>query len=142
MDKRIDVVATAMHFGGAIDDLAGLDLALRPVRLREDPLHIAAFIAQNQRAGRVQRSLAPGEPVPAGQLVDVRDPEGIRRRHAGRRGQHPSAAAARAIGRVGSLEAGGGLLPGRATWIQRGAILMQSGFGDVYNLAGGYRMWK
>src|SRR5690606_41871325 len=75
VDKRIDVVATLLHFRGTIDDLAGLDLAYAPqFGSAKDPLHIAAFVAQNERAGRV-RQVAPGEPVPEGQLVDVRNPD-------------------------------------------------------------------
>jgi NADPH-dependent 2,4-dienoyl-CoA reductase/sulfur reductase-like enzyme/rhodanese-related sulfurtransferase len=142
VDKRIDVVATALHFRGTIDDLAGLDLAYAPqFGSAKDPLHIAAFVAQNQRAGRVCQ-VAPGEPIPEGQLVDVRNPD----------------------------EFAGGTLPGainiplpklrahldkldrtRPVVVfcqvgQRGynaaRILMQSGFGEVYNLAGGYQMWR
>lgn len=47
-DKRLDVIATVMHFGGTIDDLAKLDLAYAPpFGSAKDPLHMAAFVAEN-----------------------------------------------------------------------------------------------
>ncbi|HEY5957943.1 MAG TPA: FAD-dependent oxidoreductase [Polyangiaceae bacterium] len=56
VDKRIDVVATVLHFGGTIDDLANLDLTYAPqFSSAKDPLHFAAFVAQNQANG-----LSPG----------------------------------------------------------------------------------
>lgn len=48
IDKRIDVIATAMHFGGTVRDLAGLDLAYAPpFGSAKDPVHMAAFAACN-----------------------------------------------------------------------------------------------
>mgnify|MGYP001057051339 FL=1 len=74
VDKRIDVIATAIHFGGTVDDLAGLDLAYAPpFGAAKDPVHMAAFVAQNQR-----RSLARGLTVAelsGAQLIDVRNPQ-------------------------------------------------------------------
>jgi NADPH-dependent 2,4-dienoyl-CoA reductase/sulfur reductase-like enzyme/rhodanese-related sulfurtransferase len=47
-DKRLDVISTAMHFGGTIDDLCKLDLAYAPpFGSAKDPLHMAAFVAEN-----------------------------------------------------------------------------------------------
>jgi NADPH-dependent 2,4-dienoyl-CoA reductase/sulfur reductase-like enzyme/rhodanese-related sulfurtransferase len=72
VDKRIDVVATVLHFGGTIDDIAGLDLAYAPqFGAAKDPLHIAAFIAQNEEDGLVRHGGLEGlsENV---QLIDVR----------------------------------------------------------------------
>ncbi len=52
VDKRIDVLATVLHFGGTIDDLAALDLAYAPqFGSAKDLLHMAGFVAQNQRSG-------------------------------------------------------------------------------------------
>jgi rhodanese-related sulfurtransferase len=70
VDKRIDVVATLLHFHGTIDDLAELDLCYAPqFSGAKDPVHYAAFVAQN-----LQSDLSPGsELAHAGvQLVDVR----------------------------------------------------------------------
>jgi NADPH-dependent 2,4-dienoyl-CoA reductase/sulfur reductase-like enzyme/rhodanese-related sulfurtransferase len=78
VDRRIDVIATAIHFGGTIDDLADLDLAYAPqFGAAKDPLNIAAFVAQNQQNGLV-RHADPSDIdrlVGAGyQLVDLRTP--------------------------------------------------------------------
>ena len=52
VDKRIDVVATALAAGMTIDDLAELDLAYAPpFSSANDPVNIAAFAAQNRRSG-------------------------------------------------------------------------------------------
>jgi NADPH-dependent 2,4-dienoyl-CoA reductase/sulfur reductase-like enzyme/rhodanese-related sulfurtransferase len=52
IDKRIDVVATLLHFGGTIDDLSDLDHAYAPqFSSAKDPLHYAAFVAKNQTDG-------------------------------------------------------------------------------------------
>lgn len=75
IDKRIDVVATALHFGGTLEDLAGLDLTYAPqFGAAKDPLHIAAFIAQNEEDGLVRQCASPAAD-PAAQLVDVRSEE-------------------------------------------------------------------
>ena len=48
VDKRIDVIATALKFRGSIRDLAGLDLAYAPpFGSAKDPIHMAAFVACN-----------------------------------------------------------------------------------------------
>ncbi|HOW71836.1 MAG TPA: FAD-dependent oxidoreductase [Phycisphaerae bacterium] len=142
VDKRIDVIATAMRFNGTIDDLASVDLAYAPqFGAAKDPVHIAAFVAQNQLDGHVQQVL-PGDPIEPGQLVDVRT----------------------------AAEADAGTLPGAVNIPvqqlregmfrldknkpvtvfcqvgQRGyvaaRILMQSGFKNVRNLAGGYTLFR
>lgn len=72
VDKRLDVVATTLHFGGTIDDLAGLDLAYAPpFGSAKDPIHMAAFTAQNDLAG--YPTLDPFDmPLDGFQVVDVR----------------------------------------------------------------------
>ncbi len=72
VDKRLDVVATTLHFGGTIDDLAGLDLAYAPpFGSAKDPIHMAAFTAQNDLAN--YPTLDPFDvPLDGFQVVDVR----------------------------------------------------------------------
>lgn len=72
VDKRLDVVATTLHFGGTIDDLAGLDLAYAPpFGSAKDPIHMAAFTAQNDLANYPK--LDPFDmPLDGFQVVDVR----------------------------------------------------------------------
>jgi rhodanese-related sulfurtransferase len=77
VDKRIDVIATAMHFGGTVRDLSGLDLAYAPpYGSAKDPIHIAAFVACNELDG-----LAPLCPASASlkgkAVVDVRTDEEV-----------------------------------------------------------------
>lgn len=79
VDRRIDVAAAVLHFGGTIDDLAELDLAYAPqFGAAKDPLNIAGFVAQNERRGLV-RHADPADVdrlVKQGyQLVDVRTPK-------------------------------------------------------------------
>ncbi len=72
IDKRIDVLATAMHFGSTVRDLAGLDLAYAPpFGSAKDPVHLAAFAACNELDGI--ESFADSESdLSAYQVVDVR----------------------------------------------------------------------
>lgn len=71
-DKRLDVVATLLHFGGTIDDLSGLDLAYAPpFGSARDPIHIAAFVAQNDLA-EYPRLVPPESDWKGLQIVDVR----------------------------------------------------------------------
>jgi rhodanese-related sulfurtransferase len=52
VEKRIDVVATALQGRMTVDDLAELDLAYAPpFSSANDPLNVLAFIAQNDLSG-------------------------------------------------------------------------------------------
>ncbi len=74
VDKRLDVIATTIHFRGTIDDLASLDLAYAPpFGSAKDAVHFAAFVAQNQQR-HVTESIDADE-LDGQQLVDVRTPE-------------------------------------------------------------------
>lgn len=55
VDKRIDVIATAMQAGLGVDQLADLELAYAPpFGSAKDPVNLAGMIAQNVRQGLVQ----------------------------------------------------------------------------------------
>jgi NADPH-dependent 2,4-dienoyl-CoA reductase/sulfur reductase-like enzyme/rhodanese-related sulfurtransferase len=72
VDKRLDVTSTLMHFGGTVDDLAELDLAYAPpFGSAKDPLHMAAFAAQNHLDG-LAPIVQPDIDLCAYQVVDVR----------------------------------------------------------------------
>ncbi len=48
VDKRIDVLATAIRFGATVDDLSRLELAYAPpFSSAKDPINMAGFVAQN-----------------------------------------------------------------------------------------------
>ncbi len=52
VEKRIDVLATALHGGMTVHDLAELDLAYAPpYSSANDPVNLAAFIAENHLSG-------------------------------------------------------------------------------------------
>lgn len=72
VDKRIDVVATAMAFRATVRDLAGLDLAYAPpYGSARDPIHQAACVACNQLDG--QSNMLDADTALDGlQVVDVR----------------------------------------------------------------------
>lgn len=79
VDKRIDVIATALHFHGTIRDLAGVDLAYAPpFGAAKDPVHMAAFAAGNDLD-----NLTPIAEIDANlsgqQIVDVRSAEEVAR---------------------------------------------------------------
>jgi NADPH-dependent 2,4-dienoyl-CoA reductase/sulfur reductase-like enzyme/rhodanese-related sulfurtransferase len=79
VDRRIDVVATAIHFGGTVDDLEQLDLAYSPqYGAAKDPIHIAAFVAGNQDRSLVRHKQPADMPTltdSGAQIVDVRTPK-------------------------------------------------------------------
>ncbi len=79
VDKRIDIIATAMSFGGTVQDLAGLDLAYAPpFGSAKDPVHMAAFAACNQLDGI--ESFVPCDADLSGyQVIDVRTDAEVQR---------------------------------------------------------------
>ena len=74
VDKRIDVLATALRLGATTDDLKRLELAYAPpYSSAKDPVNMAGFVAENIRTGLV-RIAEPLECDEAGvQLLDVRE---------------------------------------------------------------------
>lgn len=55
VDKRIDDIAVAIHFGGHIQDLTELELSYAPpYSSAKDPVNMAGYAAENIMTGRVQ----------------------------------------------------------------------------------------
>jgi NADPH-dependent 2,4-dienoyl-CoA reductase/sulfur reductase-like enzyme/rhodanese-related sulfurtransferase len=72
IDKRLDVVASFLHFGGTVRDLAQVDLAYAPpFGSAKDPLHMAAFAAINDLDG-IAPIIQPDADLASYQVVDVR----------------------------------------------------------------------
>jgi NADPH-dependent 2,4-dienoyl-CoA reductase/sulfur reductase-like enzyme/rhodanese-related sulfurtransferase len=72
VDKRIDVIATAMALHATVRDLAGLDLAYAPpFGAAKDPVHMAAFVACNQLDG-LDDVVDADVDLTGKQVVDVR----------------------------------------------------------------------
>ena len=56
VDKRIDVLATAMNFGATASDLKDLDLAYAPpYSSAKDPVNMAGFVIENIGAGKMKQ---------------------------------------------------------------------------------------
>lgn len=145
VDKRIDVIATAMSFGATCRDLAGLDLAYAPpYGAAKDPVHLAAFAACNALDG-IERFVDSDADLTAYQVVDVRTTKEV--------AAAPLAGAENAVNipvdelrdRLEELD------PQRPTVVScavgvRGhiasRILLQHGFNDVFNLSGGATVRK
>lgn len=79
VDKRIDVIATAIHFGGSVADLAELDLAYAPpFGSAKDPVHMAAFVACND-LDAYPEVVPPQTVLDSFQVVDVRTSKELER---------------------------------------------------------------
>jgi NADPH-dependent 2,4-dienoyl-CoA reductase/sulfur reductase-like enzyme/rhodanese-related sulfurtransferase len=139
VDKRLDVVATLLYFGGTVHQLAELDLAYAPpFGSAKDPLHMAAFAAENDLDG-LASLLGPETDLSAYQVVDVRDADEV--------AQLPLAGAphARHIplddlrARLGELDKARPTVVSCQTGLRSylgTRILAQHGFAEVYNLSG------
>ena len=58
VDKRIDVIATAIRFGGSVDDLTDLELAYAPpYSSAKDPVNMVGFAANNLLKGITEQVL-------------------------------------------------------------------------------------
>jgi rhodanese-related sulfurtransferase len=76
VEKRIDVIATAIQLGGTVHDLAAAELCYAPqYGAAKDPVNLAGMIAQNVLNGDMPLAdwtrLSDGEAL----VVDVRDPD-------------------------------------------------------------------
>jgi NADPH-dependent 2,4-dienoyl-CoA reductase/sulfur reductase-like enzyme/rhodanese-related sulfurtransferase len=87
VDKRIDVLATALHAKMRVQDLEQLDLAYAPqFNSAKGPVIMAGFVAANTLRGEVktitgeelQKKLATNAPL---QLLDVRTPDEYQETH-------------------------------------------------------------
>jgi rhodanese-related sulfurtransferase len=144
VDKRLDVLATAIGLGARTDQLATLDLAYAPpFGSARDPIHVAGFLAENEQRG-LDRFLAPEElgALPAtAQIVDVRDPA--------ERAADPVAGTvaiplSELRSRIGELDPARPVVTlcksgQRAYFASR--ILRQRGFTDVWTATGGMVAW-
>jgi len=144
-DKRIDVIATAIHAGMSVDDLADLELAYAPpFSSAKDPVNIAGYVAGNVLRGEQRviswdelQALEPGSV----QLIDVRTSEefelgtipGARHIDLNVLREH-FAEVARDKPVVLFCQVG---LRGYLAW----RILKQAGFTEILNLSGGYKTW-
>ena len=146
VDKRIDVIATAIRAGLSADWLKDLDLAYAPpYSSAKDPVNMAGFVAENIKNGVVKQfyyedisALREKEDVI---LLDTRTPFEYMR---GRADGFINIPLDDLRERIGELDKSkkiyvmcqSGLRSYLAT-----RILMQNGF-DAYNFAGGFRLYS
>jgi NADPH-dependent 2,4-dienoyl-CoA reductase/sulfur reductase-like enzyme/rhodanese-related sulfurtransferase len=143
VDKRLDVIATAIAGGLTTADLEELDLAYAPpFNSPNGPVNMAAFTAENHRSGFSPSVLAQDledfavekQPI----ALDLRDPISFRKANL-----HGSTNVSQNILRenLGQLPEGHPILLISADG-QKGHValrmLKESGFDEVYNLSGGY----
>lgn len=140
VDKRIDVIATAMAFKATVRDLSGVDLCYAPpFGSAKDPVHQAAFAACNQ-LDDIDEFIPADSDLANVQLLDVRTSREVE--------QNSLSGGAHAINipvdelrdRVHELD------PSKETVVSCGVgvrahvavrILRQNGFERVKNLSGG-----
>ena len=143
VDKRLDIVATVLHFGGSVHDLAGLDLAYAPpFGSAKDPLHMAAFAAQNHLDG-LAPVVQPDVDLRPYQTVDVREPSEVAALPLAECDQAVNIPLDQLRDRLGELD------PTQPTVVACRSglrsylgtrILKQHGFREVYNLSGATAM--
>jgi rhodanese-related sulfurtransferase len=145
VDKRIDVLATALQAGMTMSDLAELELAYAPpFGSAKDPVNLAGMAAQNVLAGDVElaqwtevATLDPQRSV----LLDVRRPDEYARGHIPGSLHIPLDELRRRLDELPrDRELVIHCLSGQRSYFAC-RILAQQGF-RVRNLTGSYRTWK
>jgi len=143
IDKRLDIIATLTHFKGTVHDLAELDLAYAPpFGSAKDPLHMAAFAAENHLDG-LARVVQPDVDLCPYQTIDVRETHEVE--------ALPLAGCDSVINipldhlrdRLGELDASKPTVVACRSGLRSylgTRILAQHGFKEVYNLSGAAAM--
>lgn len=82
VEKRIDVIATAIQFRGTVHDLAEVELCYAPqFGAAKDPVNIAGMLAQNVLNGDMQVANWSELASTTDLIVDVREPDEYERGH-------------------------------------------------------------
>ncbi len=140
IDKRIDVIATAMAFKGTVRDLAGLDLAYAPpFASAKDPIHMAGFAATNALDGHVEFIDADTD-LSELLVIDVRTPDEISKLPFAQGGRVAAIPLDELRARLDTLDKTKPTVVSCAVGLRgyvAARILKQNGFTDVKNLSGG-----
>lgn len=146
VDKRIDVVATAIRFGANVRDLASLELCYAPpFNSAKDPMNMAGFVAENVLTGKLHQffpeDVADLPRDDSVTLLDVRTPGECAR---GMIEGFTNIPVDEIRARVDEIPAGKPVYlhckSGQRSYIAY-RILTSLGY-ECYNLAGGYDRWS
>lgn len=145
VDKRIDVLATAMHMGMTALQLKDLDLSYAPpYSSAKDPVNMAGFMIENIANGKVKQYFWDEMKNPEEEdaiFLDTRTPGEVKR---GMAAGYRHIPVDELRERLGELEKGKPVYvmcqSGLRSYIAC-RILEQNGY-DCYNFAGGYRLYS
>ncbi|HSW35262.1 MAG TPA: DsrE/DsrF/DrsH-like family protein, partial [Candidatus Limnocylindrales bacterium] len=146
VEKRIDVIATALRLGNSVYDLQELELAYAPpYSSAKDPVNMAGYVASNVLLGDLKIVTASDllDSVDGNiMLLDVREPEEYTL------GQIPGAVnipLGQLRKRLGELDPEQEMIVYCAVGLRSylaSRILVHNGFNRIRNLSGGYRIFQ
>ena len=146
VDKRIDVLATAIHCGMKVTELKDLDLAYAPpFSSAKDPVNMAGFMAENLEKGVVRQWHVEQEPsLPRDGSVILLDTRTVGEYGRGHAEGFINIPVDELRERIGELERGKPVYvmcqSGIRSYIAC-RILSANGF-ECYNFSGGYRFYQ
>lgn len=142
VDKRIDVIATALRMGGSVSDLTQLELAYAPpYSSAKDPVNMVGYTAENilsEKAKVIHWHQMKDLDLSQYQVLDVRDPL---ERELGFITNSVDIPVNELRERMGELDRTKKIIAYCAIGLRgyiAARILKQHGFEEVYNLSGGY----
>ena len=146
VDKRIDVIATAIHAGVKADALKDLDLAYAPpYSSAKDPVNMAGFMIENIETGKIKQfhndeidALPKDGSVT---LLDVRTPMEYRRGYVDGFINIPLDDLRERLAELDRKKPVYVMCQSGLRSYLACRILMQNGF-DCYNFSGGYRFYE
>lgn len=146
VDKRIDVLATAMHMGMTALQLKDLDLAYAPpYSSAKDPVNMAGFMIENIANGTVKQWFiedAPTQPRDGSvTLLDTRTPEEYAWRHMDGFQNIPVDDLRNQLHTLDKTKPVYVVCQSCLRSYIACRMLSQNGF-DAYNMAGGYRLYS
>ncbi len=140
VDKRLDVIATLIQLGGTLEQLAGLDLCYAPpFGAAKDPVHLAAFTALNAVHGLV-KFVDAGVELNGQQMVDVRSDAEVAHGIIPGAIHIPIDHLRRRIDELDPAQPTITICASGLRSYVAARVLMQHGFADVADLAGGMTM--
>lgn len=144
VDKRIDVLATAIHAGMKATDLKDLDLAYAPpYSSAKDPVNMAGFIVDNISKGLKQWHLADADKLPRDGSVTLLDTRTVDEYGCGHIDGFKNIPLDELRERIGEIESGKKVYvicqSGLRSYL---AVRILEGYGfEAYNFAGGFRLY-